>query len=85
MSYSALIDDEGLPYVILYFPYFEDISFSTTELNTFLTRVYQISLLMMIITFSFAFLLSGFITRPMNRSEQKLNEQACLKQMNGFH
>ena len=51
-SYSALVDDSGLPYVILYFPYFEDISFSTTELNTFLTRVYQISLLMMIITFS---------------------------------
>ena len=57
LQYSA--DELGQPYAILYFPYFEDVSFSTTELNTFLTRVYQISLLMTIITFSFAFLLSG--------------------------
>lgn len=78
-SYSALIDDEGMPYVILYFPYFEDVSFSTTELNTFLTRVYQISLLMMIITFSFAFLLSGFITRPIESLRAKIERTGLFK------
>lgn len=78
-SYSALIDDDGLPYVILYFPYFEDVSFSSTELNTFLTRVYQISLLMMIITFSFAFLLSGFITRPIESLRAKIEKTGLLQ------
>lgn len=78
-SYSALIDDEGQPYVILYFPYFEDVSFSTTELNTFLTRVYQISLLMMIITFSFAFLLSGYITQPIESLRAKMEQTGLLK------
>ena len=78
-SYSALVDDTGLPYVILYFPYFEDISFSTTELNTFLTRVYQISLLMMIITFSFAFLLSGFITQPIETLRATIERTGLLR------
>jgi len=58
-SYSVLQDNEGSPYAILYFPYFEDISFSTTELNLFLNRVYQVSFLMLVITLSFAFLLAG--------------------------
>ncbi|MGB2171966.1 MAG: sensor histidine kinase [Flavobacteriaceae bacterium] len=78
-SYSVLSDDEDRPYVILYFPYFEDISFSTNELNTFLTRFYQISLFMMIITFSFAFLLSSFITRPIETLRKKIDQTALLK------
>jgi two-component system nitrogen regulation sensor histidine kinase NtrY len=78
-SYSVLSDENGQPYVILYFPYFEDVSFSTTELNTFLTRVYQISLLMTIITFSFAFLLSGFITRPIENLRNKIDKIGLLK------
>jgi nitrogen fixation/metabolism regulation signal transduction histidine kinase len=78
-SYSILADEFGQPYAILYFPYFEDVSFSTTELNTFLTRVYQISLLMTIITFSFAFLLSGFITRPIETLRNKIDKIGLLK------
>lgn len=78
-SYSVLKDDLGQPYVILYFPYFEDISFSTTELNTFLTRVFQISLLMMVITFAFAFLLAGFITRPIESLRKKIDQTGLLK------
>ena len=78
-SYSVLTDTTGKPYAILYFPYFEDVSFSTTELNTFLTRVYQISLLMTIITFSFAFLLSGFITRPIETLRNKIDKIGLLK------
>lgn len=78
-SYSALTNDQGQPYIILYFPYFEDVSFSTTELNTFLTRVYQISLLMMIITFSFAFLLSGYITQPIESLRAKMEQTGLLK------
>ncbi|MDC1434267.1 two-component sensor histidine kinase, partial [Flavobacteriaceae bacterium] len=78
-SYSVLKDYMDQPYVILYFPYFEDISFSTTELNIFLTRVFQISLLMMVITFAFAFLLSGFITGPIESLRKKIDQTALLK------
>lgn len=78
-SYSVLLDASGVPYMILYFPYFEDLSFNTTELNTFLTRVYQISLLMTIITFSFAFLLSGFITRPIETLRNTIDKIGLLK------
>ncbi len=78
-SYSVLKDDLDQPYVILYFPYFEDVSFSTTELNTFLTRVFQISLLMMVITFAFAFLLSGFITQPIASLRKKIDQTGLLK------
>ena len=37
-SYSVLKDEFGNPYGILFFPYFEDVSFSENELNTFLLR-----------------------------------------------
>ena len=41
-SYSLLRDRYNRPYAILFFPYFEDISFSENELNTFLSSLYQI-------------------------------------------
>ena len=78
-SYSVLSDANGDPYVILYFPYFEDISFSTNELNTFLTRFYQVSLLMTLITLFFAFLLSSFITRPIESLRAKIEQTGLLK------
>lgn len=79
-AYSVLIDPENRPYAILYFPYFEDVSFSTTELNYFLKRVFQVSFFMMFITFSFAFLLSGFITRPIETFRNKIAKTNLLKQ-----
>jgi signal transduction histidine kinase len=78
-SYSVLQDNEGSPYAILYFPYFEDISFSTTELNLFLNRVYQVSFLMLVITLSFAFLLAGFITRPIETLRKKIEKTRLFK------
>lgn len=78
-SYSVLSAPNGNPYVILYFPYFEDISFSTNELNTFLTRFYQVSLLMTLVTLFFAFLLSSFITRPIESLRTKIEQTGLLK------
>ena len=78
-SYSILTDYSGKAYAILYFPYFEDISFSTTELNLFLTRVYQVSFLMLVITLSFAFLLAGFITRPIETLRKQIEKTGLLK------
>lgn len=78
-SYSVLIDHSGGAYAILYFPYFEDISFSTTELNLFLTRVYQVSFLMLVITLSFAFLLAGFVTRPIETLRKQIEKTGLLK------
>lgn len=33
-SLSVLMDNTGAPHLLLYFPYFEDMAFNTTELNT---------------------------------------------------
>ena len=78
-SYSVLTDSFDTPYAILYFPYFEDISFSTTELNTFLMRLYQIYFLMMAVTIFFAFLLSSFITRPIEALRRKIEKTGLFK------
>ena len=40
-SYSLLKDGFGEPYGVLFFPYFEDVSFSENELSTFLQSLYQ--------------------------------------------
>jgi hypothetical protein len=45
-SYSLLRDSRNRPYGILFFPYFEDISFSENELNSFLQNLYQIYILL---------------------------------------
>ena len=78
-AYSVLLNEENQPYALLYFPYFEDVSISTSELNIFIRRVFQISLFMLIITFSFAFLLSGFITQPIESLRDKIAKTRLLK------
>ena len=40
-SYKILKDRFNKPYAILFFPYFEDVSFSENELNTFIENLYQ--------------------------------------------
>ena len=42
-SYSVLQDEFGNPYGVLFFPYFEDVSFSENELNKFLQSLYTVS------------------------------------------
>ena len=43
-TFSYIYDNSNKPFAILYFPYFEDISFSQMELNSFLNTLYKIYL-----------------------------------------
>ncbi len=81
-SYSLLLGDDLKPYLILYFPYFEDLSFSQTELNIFLVRLLQVYSLMLIATIFFAFFLSSFITRPIEKLRSKILKTGLLEKNN---
>ena len=81
-SYSLLLGDDLKPYLILYFPYFEDLSFSQTELNIFLIRLLQVYSLMLIATIFFAFFLSSFITRPIEKLRSKILKTGLLEKNN---
>ena len=48
-SYSVLKDDLGNKYAILFFPYFQDVSFAESELNVFLSPLYQIYFIMLVV------------------------------------
>ena len=86
-SYSLLKDDENRAYGILFFPYFEDISFSENELNSFLQNLYQIYTLLLIAVIFIAYFLSKFVTRSLETIRvrmaqtglQKKNEKIYLK------
>ncbi|MDA9359263.1 two-component sensor histidine kinase, partial [Flavobacteriaceae bacterium] len=84
-SYSVLFDTNKQPYAILYFPYFEDVSFSTTELNTFLMRLFQIYFFMLLVAIIIAYFISSYMTRPLEtiraRSEREQAWQEMAKQV----
>jgi len=78
-SYSILFNENGIPYSILFFPYFEDISFSTTELNIFLNTLYKIYFFMIFIAILVAFFMSRFITFPLEKIKQKIDQAGIMK------
>jgi signal transduction histidine kinase len=78
-SYSVLFDDENTPYAILYFPYFEDVSFSTTELNAFLVRLFQIYFFMLIVAIIIAYFISSYMTRPLETIRARIDRTGLLK------
>ena len=65
-SYSILKDEFDKPYGVLFFPYFEDVSFSENELNTFLQSLYQIYLLMLVVAIIMAYFISKYISRSVS-------------------
>ncbi|MDA8699246.1 ATP-binding protein [Flavobacteriaceae bacterium] len=78
-SYSVLFDDNNTPYAILYFPYFEDVSFSTTELNAFLVRLFQIYFFMLIVAIIIAYFISSYMTRPLETIRARIDRTGLLK------
>ena len=62
-SYSVLKNDAGEKYAILFFPYFQDVSFAESELNVFLSTLYQIYFIMLVVTIVLAYFISRFVTR----------------------
>ncbi len=78
-SYSFLKTPGGTPYGILFFPYFEDVSFSENELNTFLQRLYQIYLIMMVISIAVAYFLARYVTRSLERLRTQIDQTGLMK------
>jgi two-component system nitrogen regulation sensor histidine kinase NtrY len=79
-SYSLLEDGFGKPYGVLFFPYFEDVSFSENELNTFLQSLYQIYLLMLIVAIIMAYFISKYISRSLETFREKIDQTGLLKE-----
>ncbi len=79
-SYSILKDEFGNPYGILFFPYFEDVSFSENELNTFLQSLYKIYLIMLLVAIILAYFISKYISRSLETIRMKIDQTGLLKQ-----
>jgi len=79
-SYSFLYNSYGAPYGVLFFPYFEDVSFSENELNKFLNSLYKIYLAMLIIAILLAYFVSKYVTRPLETIRLKIDQTGLLEQ-----
>ena len=84
-SYRYLVDSSGLEYAILFFPYFEDVSFSENELNTFLQSLYQVYLLMLVISIGIAYFISKYVTRSLETLRLQINSTGLLKRNKRIH
>ena len=78
-SYSVLSNKSNEPYGILYFPYFEDVSFSSNELNTFLIRLFQIYFFMLLVAIIIAYFISSYMTRPLETIRARIDRTGLLK------
>lgn len=84
-SYRYLQDASGFEYAILFFPYFEDVSFSENELNTFLQSLYQVYLLMLVISIGLAYFISKYVTRSLETLRLQINSTGLLKRNKRIH
>ena len=84
-SYRLLKDRFQRPYAILFFPYFEDVSFSENELNTFLQNLYQIYILLLVGVIFIAYFLSKFVTRSLETIRVKMGKMGLEKKNEKIH
>ncbi|MDG2371983.1 MAG: ATP-binding protein [Flavobacteriaceae bacterium] len=84
-SYRYLVDSSGKEYAILFFPYFEDVSFSENELNTFLQSLYQVYLLMLVVSIGIAYFISKYVTRSLETLRLQINSTGLLKRNKRIH
>ena len=78
-SYTVLKDNFGKKYAILFFPYFQDVSFAESELNVFLTTLYQIYFIMLVVAIVLAYFISRYVTRSIETIRLKINQTGLLK------
>ena len=78
-SYTVLKDSFGNKYAILFFPYFQDVSFAENELNVFLTTLYQIYFIMLVVAIVLAYFISRYVTRSIETIRLKINQTGLLK------
>ena len=84
-SYKILKDNLNTPYAILFFPYFEDVSYSENELNTFIENLYQIYILLLIGVIFIAYFLSKFVTRSLETIKVRMGEMRLEKKNEKIH
>ena len=84
-SYRYLVNSSGKEYAILFFPYFEDVSFSENELNTFLQSLYQVYLLMLVLSIGIAYFISKYVTRSLETLRLQINSTGLLKRNKRIH
>ena len=78
-SYSVMKNDAGEKYAILFFPYFQDVSFAESELNVFLSTLYQIYFIMLVVAIVLAYFISRFVTRSIETIRLKIGQTGLLK------
>ncbi len=78
-SYTVLKDNFDNKYAILFFPYFQDVSFAENELNVFLTTLYQIYFIMLVVAIVLAYFISRYVTRSIETIRLKINQTGLLK------
>ena len=78
-SYTVLKDNFDNKYAILFFPYFQDVSFAESELNVFLTTLYQIYFIMLVVAIVLAYFISRFVTRSIETIRLKIGQAGLLK------
>ena len=78
-SYTVLKDSFGNKYAILFFPYFQDVSFAESELNIFLITLYQIYFIMLVVAIVLAYFISRYVTRSIETIRLKINQTGLLK------
>ena len=78
-SYTVLKDSFGNKYAILFFPYFQDVSFAESELNVFLITLYQIYFIMLVVAIVLAYFISRYVTRSIETIRLKINQTGLLK------
>ena len=84
-SYKILRDDLNRAYAILFFPYFEDISFSENELNTFIENLYQIYILLLVGVIFIAYFLSKYVTRSLDTIKVRMGQMRLEKKNEKIH
>lgn len=78
-SYKILKDTLDTPYAILFFPYFEDVSISENELNTFIENLYRIYILLLVGVILIAYFLSKFVTRSLDTIKVRMGKMRLEK------
>ena len=72
-------NDVGEKYAILFFPYFQDVSFAESELNVFLSTLYQIYFIMLVVAIVLAYFISRYVTRSIETIRLKIGQAGLLK------
>lgn len=84
-SYSLLKTDSGIPYALLFFPYFNDVSFAEDEMTIFFQQLVQVSLIMIVLAIVVALFLSRFVTRSLEQLRTLIGQTGFVTRNKKIH